>query len=219
MGSSPFQSASAQRFAQSSSIRQHGRVGLVSGRHGRKSLRVAAILSNGPRAVEQVSAVGPAPPVKTRSLGTPLAEQLPAFERDSVVAHAGGDAASEAVPLPEPERTPQIDVNWLNAVIDNTVKVGWACICSCLHMFMIMQVSGIQQLSTHAGNGSCTTWSAAPCQQHCLLCMEPFTAVVQDTVLLINFLALGGINSTLDLNQPSCCVLGPSTAGAVQCLQ
>jgi protein Mpv17 len=125
LGSSPFQSASAQRFAQSSSIRQHGRVGLVSGRHGRQSLRVAAILSNGPRAVEQVSAVGPAPPVKTRSLGTPLAEQLPAFERDSVVAHAGGDAASEAVPLPEPERTPQIDVNWLNAVIDNTVKVPY----------------------------------------------------------------------------------------------
>jgi hypothetical protein len=84
---------------------------------------------------------------------------------------------------------------------------------------MIMQVCGIQQLSTHAGNGSCTTWSAAPCQQHCLLCMEPFTAVVQDTVLLIYFLALGGINSTLDLNQPLCCVLGPSTAGAVQCLQ
>jgi hypothetical protein len=52
----------------------------------------------------------------------------PAFDRDSVVAHASGDAASDAVPLPEPDRqpTPQIDVNWLNAVIDSTVKVGEA---------------------------------------------------------------------------------------------
>jgi hypothetical protein len=59
-------------------------------------------------------------------------QHLPVFERDSVVTHAGGDGVSgaEAVPLPEPEpQPPQIDVNWLNTVVntlvDNTVKAPY----------------------------------------------------------------------------------------------
>ncbi len=119
---SPF--ASAPAFVAT----RHGRgrlPSLVSGRQSRKSLRVSAILSSGPRAVEHVPTVPAGPPAKALSLGAPLPEQQPAFERDSVVAHAGGDAASDAaVPMPEPQPTPQIDVNWLNAMIDSTVKVG-----------------------------------------------------------------------------------------------
>lgn len=87
---------------------------------------MSAILSSGPRqGVEQQPSAAVHPPVKSLSLGAPLHESFdqPAFERDSVIVHAGGDAASDAVPLPEPQRQPSIDINWLNAVVDNTVKV------------------------------------------------------------------------------------------------
>lgn len=74
----------------------------------RQSLRCSAILS-GPRSAEQPPASNP--------------QVLP--HRDSVVVKAS-DSASDAVPLPEPERQPpQIDVNWLNAVVDSTVKAPY----------------------------------------------------------------------------------------------
>jgi protein Mpv17 len=75
------------------------------------------------------AAAHPVNPVKALSLGAPLPETFdhqPAFERDSVIAHAGGDAASDAVPLPpEPQRQPSIDINWLNTAVDSTVKAPY----------------------------------------------------------------------------------------------
>jgi len=82
------------------------RPGSLPAAQSRQSLRCSAILS-GPRSAEQ-----------PQQASNP--QVLP--HRDSIVVKAS-DSASDAVPLPEPERQPpQIDVNWLNAVVDSTVK-------------------------------------------------------------------------------------------------
>jgi hypothetical protein len=169
---SPF--ASASRV--SSAACKHGPVGLALParvNRGRKSVYVSAILSSGPRqSVEQQQPPAAVhPPVKALSLGAPLPETFdhqPAFERDSVIAHAGGDAASDAVPLPpEPQRQPSIDINWLNTVVDSTVKVCTHTATNTLYLSGYVHQNDSTRNPVHAVLAQSTVAQTAACDGTC----------------------------------------------------
>lgn len=120
---SPFSSSSHTAAPSSSHAAPHRPFGgTCSSRRGPLACR--AILSAGPQRSSSGACESPLP----GAAAPPVVSA-----RDAVVTHASD--ASEAVPLPEPEgvQPPRLpDASWLNALVDNTVKVPYRAYASAL---------------------------------------------------------------------------------------